>query len=150
MLETHIVISSLIFLPRSSSRIPPRSYSRSSPHTSSRALPRFSHGPNHHSYGFGSRENNFVPRHFGYSPHPHHGDRTPRRPDFSTGASYTHFEPRHRDGPCFSQRGSHPTQLNGEVQRTMKTSSGRMVKCWIFKIYLTNPSTESSTFSHPM
>jgi hypothetical protein len=91
-----------------------------------------------------------VPRHFGYSPHPHHGDRTLRRPDFSTGASYTHFEPRHRDGPRFSQRGSHPTQLNGEVQRTMKTSSGRMVKCWIFKIYLTNPSIESSTFSHPM
>jgi hypothetical protein len=32
----------------------PRSYSRALPHTSSRALSRFSHGPNHHSYGFGS------------------------------------------------------------------------------------------------
>jgi hypothetical protein len=32
----------------------------------------------------------------------------------------------------------------------VKTSSGRMVKCWIPKIYLTNPSTEPSTFSHPM
>jgi hypothetical protein len=32
----------------------------------------------------------------------------------------------------------------------VKTSSGRMVKCWISKIYLTNPSTESSTSSHPM
>jgi hypothetical protein len=32
----------------------PRSFSCALPHTSSRALPRFSHGPNHHSYGFGS------------------------------------------------------------------------------------------------
>jgi hypothetical protein len=39
---------------------PPRSYSRASPRTSSRALSHFSHGPNHHPYGFGSRENNFV------------------------------------------------------------------------------------------
>jgi hypothetical protein len=31
----------------------------------------------------------------------------------------------------------------------VKTSSGHMVKCWIPKIYLTNPSTEPSTFSHP-
>jgi hypothetical protein len=33
---------------------------------------------------------------------------------------------------------------------TVKTFSGRMVKCWIFKIFLTNPSTEPSTFSHSM
>jgi hypothetical protein len=33
---------------------PPPSYSRASPRTSSRALSHFSHGPNHHSYGFGS------------------------------------------------------------------------------------------------
>jgi hypothetical protein len=32
----------------------------------------------------------------------------------------------------------------------MKTSSGRMVKCWIPKIYLTNPNTEPSIFSCPM
>jgi uncharacterized protein YjeT (DUF2065 family) len=32
-------------------------------------------------------------------------------------------------------------------KKTMKTSSGRMVKCWITKIYLTNPRTESSIFS---
>jgi hypothetical protein len=32
----------------------PRSYSRASPHTPSHALSHFSHGPNHHSYGFGS------------------------------------------------------------------------------------------------
>jgi hypothetical protein len=38
----------------------PRSYSRTSPHTSSRAMSHFSYGPNHHSYGFGSRENNFY------------------------------------------------------------------------------------------
>jgi hypothetical protein len=31
------------------------------PRTSSRALPHFFHGPNHHSYGFGSQENSFVP-----------------------------------------------------------------------------------------
>jgi hypothetical protein len=30
------------------------------PHSSSRTLSRSSHGPNHRSYGFGSRENNFV------------------------------------------------------------------------------------------
>jgi hypothetical protein len=46
MLETHIVMSSLIF--------PPRSYSGALPRTSSLALSRFSHGPNHCSYGFGS------------------------------------------------------------------------------------------------
>jgi hypothetical protein len=62
----------------------------------------------------------------------------------------THFEPRHLDGPHFPYRCSRLTQPSGEVQRTMKTSSGRMVKCWIPKIYLTNPSTESSTFSRPM
>jgi hypothetical protein len=31
-----------------------------------------------------------------------------------------------------------------------ETSSGRMVKCWIPKIYLTNPSTEPLTSSHSM
>jgi hypothetical protein len=36
------------------------------------------------------------------------------------------------------------------VQSILKTSSGRMVKWWISKIYLTNPSTEPSTFSYPM
>jgi hypothetical protein len=56
MSETHIVMSS---------HIPPRSYSRASPHTSSRAFPQFSYEHNHHSYGFGSRENRLEPRHFG-------------------------------------------------------------------------------------
>jgi hypothetical protein len=62
----------------------------------------------------------------------------------------THFEPRHLGGPRFPRRGSRPTQPSGEVQRIIKTSFGRMVKCWINKIYLTNQSTEPSTFSHPM
>jgi hypothetical protein len=54
------------------------------------------------------------------------------------------------DIPRFIHCGSRPTQPNGEVHRTVKTFSGRMVKCWIPKIFLTNPSTEPSTFSHPM
>jgi hypothetical protein len=36
------------------SDFPPRSFSHALPHTSSHALPQFAHGPNHHSYGFGS------------------------------------------------------------------------------------------------
>jgi hypothetical protein len=107
----------------------PHYYSHASPHTSSPALPYFSNGPNHHSYGFGSRENNFAPRHFGYGPHPHRGDRFLRRSGFPTRGSHTHFDPRCLDGPRFPCRGSHPTRPNGEVQRTVKTSSGRMVKC---------------------
>jgi hypothetical protein len=62
-------------------------------------------------------------------------------PSFPAGGSYTQFEPRHLDGPHFLRRGSHPTQPSGELQRPVKTSSGRMVKCWIPKIYLTNPSS---------
>jgi hypothetical protein len=136
------------FSPRSYSHVPPRFYSRASSCTFLCALPQFAHGPNHLSYGFGPRENCFKPRRFGYGPRPHHGDHFPRRPGFPTGGFYTHFEPRHLDGPCFPRRGSRPTRPSGEVQRTMKTSSGRMVKCWIPKIYLTNPNTEPSTFSH--
>jgi hypothetical protein len=91
-----------------------------------------------------------VPRCFGYSPHFHRGDRFLRRPDFPVGGSHTHFEPRHLDGPHFPPRGSCPTQSSDVVQKTAKTSSGRMVKCWIPKIYLTNPSTEPSMSSRPM
>jgi hypothetical protein len=129
---------------------PSRSYSCALPHTSSHALPQFSHGLNHRSYDFGSRENHFVPRCFGYGPRPHRGDRFPHRPSFPAGGSRTHFEPRHLNGPHFSHRGSHPTGPNGELQRIVKTSSSHMVKCWISKIYLTNPSTEPSTSSHSM
>jgi hypothetical protein len=128
----------------------PHSYSHVLPHPYSRALPQFAHGPNHHSYGFSPRENRFEPRHFGYGPRPHHGDHFPRRPDFPTGGSFLLVEPRHLDGPLFPRRGSRPTWPSGVVQRTVKTSSGRMVKCWIPKIYLTNPSTEPSTFSRPV
>jgi hypothetical protein len=126
------------------------SYSRALPRTSSRVLPQFSHGPNHHSYDFDSRERCFVPRCFGYGPGPHRGDHFSRTPGFSTGASHTHLEPRHLDGPHFLHRGSCPTGSNGEVLKTVKTSSGHMVKCGIPKIYLTNTSIEPSTFSRPM
>jgi hypothetical protein len=54
------------------------------------------------------------------------------------------------DGPHFPHHGSRHTQSNSELERIVKTSSGHMVKCWIAKIYLTNPSTEPSTPSHPM
>jgi hypothetical protein len=91
-----------------------------------------------------------VPRRFGYGPRSHRGDRFLRRPGFPAGGSFPHFEPRHMDGPRFTHRGSCPTQPSGELQRTVKTSSGRIVKCWIPKIYLTNPSTEPSTFFRPV
>jgi hypothetical protein len=91
-----------------------------------------------------------VHKRFGYGPCPHRGDRLPRSPDFPTGGSHTHSEPKHLDGPCFPRRGSRRTRTNGEVQRTVKTSSGCMVKCWIPMIYLTNPSIESSTSSRTM
>jgi hypothetical protein len=106
----------------------PHSYSRASSHTSSRALSHFSHGPNHRSYGFGSRENSFVPRHFGYGPRPHHGDCFLRRPYFPVGGSHTHFEPKHLDAPRFPHRGSCTTGSNDEAQRIVKTSSDCMVK----------------------
>jgi hypothetical protein len=138
------------FPPRSYSHFPPRFYSRASPRTSTRAFPQFSYGPNHRSYGFGSRENRFEPGRFGYGPRPHRGDRFPRMLGFPAGGSYTHFEPRHLDGPHFPHRGSCPTRPNGDVEMIVKTSSGRMVKCWIPKIYLTHPSTEQSTPSRPM
>jgi hypothetical protein len=138
------------FPPPSYSHVLPRSYSRASPRTSSLVLSSFSPGPNHRSYGFGSRENKFVPRRFGYDPRPHRGDRFQCRPGFPVGGSNTHFQLRHLDDPHFPRRGLCPTRPNGEVERIVKTFSGSMVKCWISKIYLTNPSTEPSTFSHPM
>jgi hypothetical protein len=91
-----------------------------------------------------------VPRRFGYGSRPHHGDRFPRRLGFSTRASHTHLEPRHLDSPRFPRRGSRPTRPSSEVLKTVKTFSGRMVKCCIPKIYLTNPNTKPSTFSHSM
>jgi hypothetical protein len=120
------------------------------PRTSSHASPHFFHGRNHHSYGFGSQENNFVPRRFGYGTRPHRGDRPQRRHGFPARGAYSHFESSRFDSPCFPHRGSRPTRSSGEVQRIVKTSSGCMVKYWIPKIFLTNPSTEPSTFSHSM
>jgi hypothetical protein len=87
-----------------------------------------------------------VPIRRGYGPRPHHGDHFPHRPGFSVGGSYTHFETIHMDGTHFLRRGSRLTQPSGDVQRIVKTSFGRMVRCWIPKIFLTNPSTEPSTF----
>jgi hypothetical protein len=138
------------FLPRSYSHVPPRSYSRASPRTFSCALPQFAHGPNHHSYGLGPRENRFEPRRFGYGQRPRRGDRFSCRLGFTAGGFFPHFELRHLDDPHFLCRGSRPTRPSGEVQRTVETSSAHMVKCWIPKIYLTNPSTEPSTLSHPV
>jgi hypothetical protein len=136
--------------PRSYSRVSPLSYSRALPRTSSRTLPQFAHGPNHRSYGFGSRDNCFVPRCFGYGSRPRRGDCFPRRPDFPAGGSYTHLEPRHLDGPRFPCHGSRPTRPSGEVQKIVKTPSDHMVKCWIPTIYLTHPSTEPSISHRPM
>jgi hypothetical protein len=87
-----------------------------------------------------------MPRHFGYGPRPHRGDRFPRMPGFFAGASHPHLEPRHLNGPYFPCCGSCPTWANGKVQRTVKTSSGRMAKCWIPKIYLTNPALNHRPF----
>jgi hypothetical protein len=137
-------------LPRFHSRASPRTFSCALPRTSSSASHQFAHGPNHRSYGFGPLENRFEPRRFGYGPRPHRDDRFLRRSGFPTGGSFPQFESRHLDGPRFPHRGSRPTRLSVEVQRTMKTSSDHMVKCWIPKIYLSNPNTEPSTFSYPM
>jgi hypothetical protein len=63
-----------------------------------------------------------VPRHFGYGPRPHRGDRFPHRHGFPAGESYTHLEPRQLDSPHFPRHGSCPTGSKGEVQKTMKTS----------------------------
>jgi hypothetical protein len=54
---------------------------------------------------------------------------------FPLGVSILTLSRLHFDGPCFPRRGSRPTHSNGEVQRTMKTCSGRMVKCWIPKFF---------------
>jgi hypothetical protein len=72
-----------------------------------------------------------VLRHFGYGSRPHLGDPPPpRRHGFFAAGSYT--------------------RSNGEVQKTVKASSGHVVKYWIPKFYLTNPNTESSISSYPM
>jgi hypothetical protein len=121
-----------------------------SPHFSSRASSRFSHETNHRSYDFGSRESGPVLGRFDVDPRSHRGVHPPCRYGFPTRGAYSHFEPSRFDGPRFPHRGSCPTRSNGEVQRIVKTYSSHMVKCWISKIFLTNSSTELSTFSHSM
>jgi hypothetical protein len=70
-----------------------------------------------------------VPRRFGYGSCPHCGDHFSRRPGFPAVGAHTHFEPRHLDGPHLPRHDSRPTRPNGELERIVKTSSGRMVKC---------------------
>jgi hypothetical protein len=77
---------------------------------------------------------------FGVDPCSHRGVCPPRRHDFPARSIYSHFELSRFDGPRFPCRGSHPTHSNGEVQRIVKTSLGRMVKCWVPNIFLINPS----------
>jgi hypothetical protein len=126
--------------PQSYSCVLPCSYSRASSHIFSHAFSHFSREPNHHSYGFGSRENGFEPRRFGYGPHPHRGDRFPRRPSFPAGGSFTHFELRHLDGPRFPHHGSCPTWPSGEVQRIVKTFFGHMVSVGFLRFISLSPS----------
>jgi hypothetical protein len=83
---------------------------------------------------------------FGYDPRPHRDDHFPCMRGFPTGGSYNRFEPRLLDGLRFPRHGSHPTGSNGEVQKTVTTSSCRMVKCLISKIYLTNPTLSHRPF----
>jgi hypothetical protein len=128
MLETHRD-DFINFPPHSYSCDPPHSHSHALPHTSSHALPQFAYEPNHSSYSFGSQENYLEPIRFGYDTHPYRGDHFSCMPSFPIGGSHTHLEPRHLDGPHFPCRGSRPTWSNDVVQKIVKTSSGRMVKC---------------------
>jgi hypothetical protein len=120
------------------------------PRISSRAPSHLSHGPNHYSYGCHSRESGFVPRCFGFNPHSCHGARPTRRHSSPARGAYSHFELSCFDGPHFPYHGSRLTRSNCEVHKIVVTSSCHMVKCWIPKIFLTNPSTEPSTFSRSM
>jgi hypothetical protein len=53
------------------------------PRISSHTSFRFSHGPNHRLYGFGSRDSGLEPRYFGVDPHSHRGVHPQRRYGFS-------------------------------------------------------------------
>jgi hypothetical protein len=110
-----LILCEFIDVPRSYFHVLPRFYSHASPHTFSCAFSQFSYGPNHHSYGFDSRENHFEPRCFSYGLCPRRGDRFSRRSGFPAGGSYTHFELRHLDVLRFPCRGSCSTRPSGEV-----------------------------------
>jgi hypothetical protein len=91
-----------------------------------------------------------VPRCFDVDTRSHCGVCPLCRHGFSATSVYSHLEPSRFDGPHFPRHGSCHTRSDDEVQKTVKTSSGRMIKCWITKIFCTNPSTEPSTFYHSM
>ena len=135
----------LDFPPRFASRATPRPNRRSYGYRSienGHAPPR----PNHRSYDYGPRENGFVSQRFGSDLRSLcHGDRYPCRHRYPSDGFYPHFESRRFDCPRFPHHGSHPSCSNGEVRRTVFTSSGRMVQCWIPKTFLTNPSARPST-----
>jgi hypothetical protein len=81
------------------------------PHISSHTSSRYSHGHNHHSYGFLSRESILVPRSFGVDPHSHRGVRPPRRHDFLTRGVYSHLESSRFDSPRSPWFTSHSLKL---------------------------------------
>jgi hypothetical protein len=83
-----------------------------------------------------------VARSFGVDPRSHRGVHPLHRHGFPARGVYFHFELGRFDGPRFPH--------HGEVQMIVNIFLGPMVKCWIPKIFLTNHSTESSTFSHSM
>jgi hypothetical protein len=99
------------------------------PHISSRAPSHFSHRPDHCSFCFGLRKSGLVTGPFGVDSRSHHGVRLPRRHDFPARSFYSHLELSRFDSPRFPHHGSRPTHSNGEVQRIVNTSSGRMVRC---------------------
>jgi hypothetical protein len=121
------------------------------PQFSSRALSHFSHGPNYRSYGFALQESSLMPGSFGVDPRSHRGVPPPRRHSFPARGVYSKFEPVALTVHAFHNV-VHVSlaQMVREVQRIVKTLSGHMVKCLITNIFLTNPNTKSSTFSHSM
>ena len=114
-----------------------------------RSFSRAYRGQGHSSYGFDSQNRGFAQQRFGAPRFPHRGERHSRGFGFHTDDFYPHnsrFESRRFDRPRFPHHGSRPMHSNDNVQRTVMTTTGHMVKCWIPKCFLTNPSTEPSTF----
>ena len=100
---------------------------------------------NHHSYGYGLRENDFVSQCFSFDPRSlHHGDQYMCRHRYPSDGFYSHHEPRCFDRPCLPHCGSCSPRSSDDVHVATLTSSCCMVKCWIPKVYLTNPTTKPS------
>ena len=134
----------LDFPPRFASHATPRPNHRSYGYRP-REIGHASLRPNHRSYGYGPREKSFVSQRFGSDPRSlHRGDRYPHRHRYPSDGFYPRSELRHFDGLRFPHHGSRFPRLSDKVQTTMLISSDRMVKCWIPKVYLTNPSTRPS------